>query len=409
MNILDQILEAGQPQPEVNQALALQMGEMRDEAAQTFGPQSSDLYRGFANRVGTYSSVQDILDQTKLNWKVCEMPVLVQGKTQNKVFEGKKALVRCDNGDMIEITSDTFKVHQNIEMVGAMLKAVEGVDAKVSKGGYFPESGKVFLEARLENKFSTTGAPSYAGHSFKKGAQAVDGSRVGDTLALDIVLTGGHKPGTPFKLKGIAKRLACSNGATIMEAFNLIRLTHRQGMNMVDNDKLEKFHRDVVMSFNQYCEGYKLLTMLEATTAMQQAFILDVIGEENLVARAINRPALNGAALIAELVETDERKRAINGGWFLEAITDMKRKDTSIEVPRIFNRIEEVLNVQPGGNLTEGTLANAYNATTYYVDHLRGRNGSAAVESALDGDGDRLKRTAMVEGQKWVSALVGQA
>lgn len=391
MNILDQIIEAGKPEAE--KAIL----------------NSNDLYRGFANRVGTYNNVQDVLDQTGLNWKVCEMPVLVQGKTQNRVFEGKKALVRCDNGDMIEVVTDTFKTHQNIEMVGAMMQAVQGVEAKVTKGGYFPESGKVFIEARLENKFDATNAPSIAGHSFKKGAQAIDGSCVGDILALDVMLTGGHKPGTPFKLKGIAKRLACSNGATIMEAFNLIRLTHRQSLNMVDTEKLQKFHADVVASFNTYCEGYQLLSELEAPLAMQQAFILDVVGEESLIARAINRPALNGAALIAELVETDERKRAINGGWFLEALTDMKRKDDNIEIPRIFNRIEEVLSSQPGGNLTYGTLAHAYNATTYYVDHLRGRNGSAAVESALDGDGDRLKRTALVEGREWVAALTGRA
>lgn len=396
MNILDQAIEA----TTAPSSPLFSGNEGKTESA-------NSLYRGFAKPVTNYSNLQGLLEQTGLNWKVCERPVLVQGKSENRLFEGKKALIRCDNGDMIDITSDTFRVHQNEEIVGAMADSLAAVNATVTKGGYFPDSGRVFLEARLSNNFTVNRPSGGFGHSFQKGAQGAQG-KVGDMIALDLFVIGGHKPGTPFKMRGIAKRLVCSNGATVTEMMNMIRLTHKQKMNAIDSSKLRDFHTQVIAAFEEYSEGYKLLNKAEASPAVQQAYLLDVIGEGDLLGKIVKRQSLTGADLIQEIVNRDEQLRTHNADWLLDTIRDLKRKDENLEVPRIHARINEVVNDQPGGHFTHGTIAHMYNATTYYVDHLRGRGGSAAVADAIDGDGDRLKRSAMATGRQWAEVLTAR-
>lgn len=74
---------------------------------------ANHLYRGLAHDVqGT--SGESLLKKAKLDWRVCELPVMIQGKHEVRQFPGRKALVRCDNGAPIEIVSDRFKVHQRI-------------------------------------------------------------------------------------------------------------------------------------------------------------------------------------------------------------------------------------------------------------------------------------------------------
>ena len=77
---------------------------------------------------------------------------------------------------------------------------------------------------------------------------------------------------------------------------------------------------------------------------------------------------------------------------------------------RNFGQVEELLTVAPGQEGLQG-LARPYHALTHWVDHHRGRKGSAAVESQEWGPGAQLKHRAGQIGKQWLQdlATAGQA
>lgn len=356
------------------------------------------VYRGFGRTVDTYSSDEELLKKLKLDWKVCERPVLVQGVTENRVFEGKKALVRCDNGDMIDIVSGTFKSHQNSEIIAGMGEVVDALGGRVRSGGYFPATGRVFVSAGLKMSFDVSkGDSNAAAHSFVKGAMGKDGVRNGDIVDLEVIITGGHKPGTPRKVKAVAKRRVCTNTATVCEVLAVIeRVTHRRKITAQVLQEVEQAMQELAEQFEGYGHSLKALANVEASKALQQAYLMELTAP-NLLGRIVNQQMLSGAELIQEILDRDEQFSRHDPEWFTRLVNrEASRRGDDIEVPRIYGQINNVRDTQPGVEFTRGTLANAYNATTYFVDHLRGRQGgSAAIESALDGEGDKLKTRAL--------------
>jgi len=353
-----------------------------------------DMYKGLASEVGEYSGTQDLLRKLKLDWKVCEMPVYMQGTAENRLFPNKKALVRCDTGDPIDIVSSVFKVHQNEEILAGMVDVIDRIGAKVTKGGYIPDSGRVFLEAKALNTFNI-GKRNLDDNPMAIGSMSNTGSRVGDILDLEFIVTGGHKPGTPRKIKAIAKRLSCSNSATILAAIGQFdKISHRTRITAETESKAQMAMAVVVEEFERYGVRCRALASIPATKAIQQAYLLRVV-EPDLLGRIVNQQMLSGMEILSEIIERDEQFSRADGDWLLRCLDGAKRRGEDVKVPRIFRTINGVLDTQPGEVFTRGTLANAYHAVTYYVDHVSGRHGSqAAIESAMDGNGDRLKQSA---------------
>lgn len=90
----------------------------------------------------------------------------------------------------------------------------------------------------------------------------------------------------------------------------------------------------------------------------------------------------------------------------------MQLASNSGKLGRTAGEVMRVLQTQPGSSTAHGTLWNAYNAVTYHVDHVRGRNADTAVESALFGEGDRLKNSALelaMDYTERLQAVRGQA
>ncbi len=383
MSILDQVINATQTQP-VPVAFPAPVAGV-------------PVFRGYGQSIDGYTSDEELLNKTGLNWKVCERPVFVEGIKENRRFEGRKALVRCDNGDMIDIVNEGFKVHQNSEIVAGFGEIVKAIDGRVTAGGYFPGTGRVFLKVKGKNQFDITKGVQDGSHSFKQGDIARDGSKVGDLIDLEFVITGGHKPGTPRKIKACGTRRICTNMATVSMCLGLLnRITHKSRITAEVMKELEKVMMGIVTQFEGYGDTLKSLAELPASPALQQAYLMELTAP-NLLGRIINQQMLTGAEIIGEIMDRDEQYSRHDPQWFTRLVNrEAARRGDDIEVPRIYGQINQVRDEQPGVQYTRGTLANAYHATTYFVDHLRGRKGgSAAVESALDGDGDTLKTRAL--------------
>ncbi len=392
MSFLDQVVEA--------------TNEMRNMEVN-----APKLFRGLANPVGAFESTEELLTQAGLNWKVCELPILIQGTRENRLFDGKKALVRCDNGEPIEVVSEKFKVHQNAEMVVGMGEIIQAVNGKVNAGGYIPESGRVFLNAIADRKEDIAAPAGGLGHNFTQGAQGRNG-KVGDIVRMEFFVSGGHKPGTPLVIKARAMRLRCTNGATTSAMQTAFKVTHRQAVTVAHIEQIHQWALDAVKDWQSYIAHVRNLNV-RTRKAVQEAMILETVGGRELLDAAVavgvgkserEVSQMSGEAIIRQIIAADEGRLQVARGYDADwLLNDAKAKE--VDIPRIATQVSATLGRQPGSEFTRGLLNDAYQGITYHVDHVRGRQGGAAVESAIMGEGDRLKRSALVTATQYAEVL----
>jgi hypothetical protein len=355
------------------------------------------MFRGLALPIKDASTVEAILIQGGLNWEVCEAPVLYRmpGAANPNAVESmpsRKVLVRCDTGVPLEVVSETFKVHQNPTIVGSLKALADRAGVVVDAAGCMAGGARIFLSGYVDRKFDAAKGNTNPGHDFTPGAASRTGAKVGDIVQLRFIISGGHKPGTPTTIKAQAMRLVCTNGATVGGRECSVRVSHQQKLDGDSLRRLEAFLSSVTDEFTAYEEKAVRLMGTPIPYEVNQAFVLELLQADLLekVVRdhAVVRPGqahLSGHEILAEVLERRERG----------LLRPMQLADNSGELGRTVKDVISVFNTQPGADLAGNTMWNAYNAVTYHVDHVRGRSTDASVESALFGDGDRLKNSAL--------------
>lgn len=347
-----------------------------------------ELYRGLANPVIDDGDLDGLLVQAGLNWEVCEAPVqyALPNNPTLSVFDGRKVLVRCDTLQPIEVTSASFQVHQNKDIVKGLRNIARASGIRLDCGGALDGGGRVFLSGSVDMKFD-------AGRE----------KQVGDIVQLRYLISGGHRPGTPTTLKAQAMRLACMNGATLVASQCAVRVTHQQTLDANSVNRLVTFVENTQREFQRYEERAVKLMGTSIPYAVNQAFVLELLQDdllekvvrENSVITSNRANRFTGAQILEEILERSERG----------LLSPMQLAANSGKVGRTASEVLRVLNTQPGSDTARGTLWNAYNAVTYHVDHVRGRQADTAVESSLFGEGDRLKNSALELAMEYTERL----
>lgn len=354
-----------------------------------------ELFRGLSNPITDSSNIDILLEQAKLNWDVCESPVtFTKPDGTPGTFPSRKVLTRCDTWEPIEVVSESFKVHQNRDIVSGLKALADAGGIKLDCGGSMDGGARVFLSGTVDRQFDASKAvPSENKHDFTDGAQAKSGARVGDIVGLRFTVSGGHRPGTPTTIKAQAMRLICTNGATVGGRECSIRITHQSKLDAESMRRLNAYMTETLEAFTKYEEKAVKLMGTVIPREVNEAFVLELLQEdilekalrENAVVAPRNVARLTGAQILEEVMERAEQHKLSPRGL-------VQHVD---KVGRTATEILSVVNTQPGADMTRGTLWGVYNAVTFHVDHIRGRSTDASVESAIWGEGDRLKNSAL--------------
>ncbi len=348
---------------------------------------AASAYRGLAHPILNPENLDLILDQTGLNWEVCEFPVEYTGRNGRKTMPSRKVLVRCDTDQELEVVSSTFQTHQNRDIAAGLVSVAGAAGVKLTEGGSFEGGSRIFLSGELDRQFDASGA-----------------KKLGDMVQLRYVVTGGHKPGTPMTMKAEGRRLTCLNGQTVSAGACTVRVTHTQKLTTADLARIRAFVEATSAGFTRYEEQAVKLMGTVIPREVNEAFVLELLTD----------------GVLGKVME-ETTKRKLTGAQILEAVMD--RAEGGFLSPKQLaanagdwtptaQRIMQVVNTQPGADMARGTMWNALNAVTYFVDHQRGSNADTAMADAVFGEGDRLKRSALdlaVEWTEQLQAIRGQA
>ncbi len=336
---------------------------------------NDSLYRGLAVPIQQATTGPEILKATGLDWKVTKVPVEFTYNGVRRKREDLDILIREDNGRDLAHCSNRFHIHQNDEIIGGLAKLAEIGNIKITHGGAIDGGARVFLHGSINKQFD-------AGVSKK----------LKDIVRLDFTLSGSHRPGHPSLFNAMGMRLSCLNGAVMTGEKAGFRLTHLSDFKQVKQEEMEAFVQAMILEFETFEQKAKRLRATALNTEQTQCYVTELVQPDLLKAIAAKEGPvenLTGAQILENVMTKDKSRNT------LSQLISGDLKDEDLKVDRTVKQILNVVDTQPGAELAKATAWAAYNAVTYFVDHVRGRDNDASVVSALAGPGAKLKARAL--------------
>lgn len=96
----------------------------------------------------TTTRVQDLLNQTGLNWNVRTEDIVTESGI---TLEGYKAIVRDDTNKPLSVRSDEYHPYQNSELIELLDKVSNQTGLELQKGGFFKEGSRVYVQLKSNN------------------------------------------------------------------------------------------------------------------------------------------------------------------------------------------------------------------------------------------------------------------
>ena len=113
--------------------------------------------------------VQDVLNQTNLNWTVREESLTTESGI---IIPQQKAIIRDDTNTVLSIHGEGYYPYQNHQLIELLDKVSQQVGLPIHKGGMFGEGKKVFIQ--LKSNDLKLGTDRVEG--FINGVNSFDGS-----------------------------------------------------------------------------------------------------------------------------------------------------------------------------------------------------------------------------------------
>lgn len=335
------------------------------EAMNAFG--AGLPFRGLLKPVAGLCGVA-LLERAGLDWRVVTAPVDVAGNRGHRRADGYQALVQTGTGKILAITSDKFKPHQNADILRDIEALAAAGDAEIIFAGALDGGCRVVAVARLNGSFNL---PAVGGRRNNNHAGPVD-----DRTELFVVISGGHEVGTPLKVRGLAFRLWCANGAYFTsQAKSTFTVTHRSGIAQCNS--IAATYTSIGEEFGTYGSTAQRLLTVPTNPYLRRLYAAEVV-----VPGTVAQITSGSVASLDALVVRDEARYG-----------------------RLLPTLIEAIGTQRGSN--GENLWTAYNGVTHWVNHARGRSDTSGVDAALFGAGAVLGQRALTVATQFAEAHRG--
>jgi phage/plasmid-like protein (TIGR03299 family) len=122
-------------------------------------------------------NVQELLDQSNLNWNVLETPIYTTINENQVQIVDKKALVREDTGTILSVVSESYHAFQNSELFELLNKVSDTTGLQLMRGGLFKGGARVYVQFKSNDLTLTNqnGTPDKV-KGYLTGINSFDGS-----------------------------------------------------------------------------------------------------------------------------------------------------------------------------------------------------------------------------------------
>jgi len=90
-------------------------------------------------------NIQDILNQSGLNWKVRQEPIQT---ASGIILTDYRALVREDTNDVLSVRTDSYHPYQNEQLIELLDRVSNRTGLEISRGGSFKNGARVYIQLK---------------------------------------------------------------------------------------------------------------------------------------------------------------------------------------------------------------------------------------------------------------------
>ena len=291
-------------------------------------------WHGLGTRVSNDLTPEQMLKAAGLDWTVDTVDLYAE-VGDRRLPTGHRALVRSSDQKVLDVITDDWNPCQNQEAFEFFNDFVAAGDMEMETAGSLKDGKIVWALAKVKESFELF-----------NGRDQVDAY---------LHFTNPHSYGQSTDVRFTPIRVVCNNTLTLslsQKSKNMVKVSHRR-----------EFDADMVKEALGVAKE-KLATYKEMAQFLSQKRYND----ENVV---------------------DYFKRVF------PVLTT--KKDSEKELSRSAERAVEIIrtNDQPGAEFGKGTWWEAFNATTFMVDHEIGRSADTRLTSAWYGANRNLKTKAL--------------
>ena len=285
---------------------------------------------------------EQMMKEAGLDWEVKKIPAYAMvGKKRIEV--GKSALIRTSDNQLLDVVGDDWHPCQNSEAFKFFNDFVAAGDMKMDTAGSIMDGKRVFALASVKESFEV----------FK-----------GDRVEANLLFSNPHMYGKTIDVQFTPIRVVCWNTLSLslsMGSKNRVSVSHRTA-----------FDGDTVKEMLGIAKD-KLATYKEAALFLGSKRYTDETIQEYF---ARLWPKLGGD-------KADAKKMA------------KKTIEIAADPSRNAKIAFDILEEQPGAKFAKGSWWQGFNAATFMVDHVIGRNDDNRMNSAWFGWGRNLKTRAL--------------
>ena len=301
-------------------------------------------WHGLGKRVSNDLSPEQMLEAAGLNWGVEKVPLFADYNGK-QIRTGAEALVRDLDDKVLTIVTDTWNPCQNRDAFEFFNDFTAAGDMEMHTAGSLREGNMVWALAKVKESFSLF-----------KGKDEVESF---------LLFSNPHEYGKSIDIRFTPIRVVCNNTLTLslsQKSDMMVRLNHRRAFNA---DQVKETMGIAKTKLSQYKDMAEFLAQKKFTN-------------ENVV---------DYFKMIFPLTTTKEAKEG-----------------EVIKMSRPAALAMDIMDTQPGAEFGRGTWWQAFNATTYSIDHLLGHNQETRLNSAWYGTNRTKKIQALEKAVEFANA-----
>lgn len=281
-------------------------------------------------------STKQMLNAAGLNWKVKKVDTFYSH--DDKLIEtGQKALIRETDGKILSSVGENWHPVQNEEAFDFFNEFVNEGKMTMNTAGSLKDGQIIWALAKVEESFDLF-----------KGK---------DKIESYLLFSNPHQYGKCIDIRFTPIRVVCDNTLTYSlktNSSNAVKVNHRS---QFDADEVKEIMGLASSNLSEYKEMAEFLAGKEFTIDAYKEYLMTLFPKNN--------------------------------------VKGVNVKDFEEDGSRAAHDIYNLLETQPGAELGRGTWWQAFNSTTYYIDHIAGRNDDNRLFSSWFSYGANNKNKAL--------------
>lgn len=285
-----------------------------------------------------------MLKKAGLDWSVDKVQAYVDYNGQ-KLDTGKQALVRSSDNRVLTMISEDWEPVQNATAFEFFNDFIMAGDMEMHTAGSLKQGNMVWALAKVKDSFSLF-----------KGK---------DTVESYLLFSNPHEYGKSIDIRFTPIRVVCNNTLTLslnQKSDMMVRLDHRRAF---DGDMVKQTMGIAKNKLYQYKEMAEFLT----SKTYKPDTVVDYFQQV-----------------------------------FPLASTKLTEEEQKLKMSRPAATAHGVLETQPGAEYGAGSWWQAFNATTFAIDHLLGRSADTRMQSSWYGANRNKKIVALEKAVEFANA-----